>query len=373
MKYDRVLLKDLMAIYERRDANSSNFKINIKIKITKEKYPKYFENRYEYDDAIQRLYEEEYIFIKKVPHDTVIDSVSLNLGKVDEIKKILDIEGVSEKRQKLLEELSKYKDKIIIDIKNGVEFRISTNKSIKQYLTDDYIDAIKAVHYMENLESDIYERNASNFLFNDSKRLGKIKGIISKIYENDMIFEEKGILQVTPFIYLKGDGIVSVNEQAIDLSKVGKPIGLPIDNIDLLSFENIQKVTTIENLTTFHNFNSRGIIIYLGGFSTRSQIKVLKKIAKICTNFYHFGDVDLGGFAILNNLMEELDLEIKGIKMDLETLKSNLRFAQKFDDNQYVTKLELLLKKPLLSPYYDVIEYLIDNNIRLEQESFYNI
>ena len=55
MKYDEILLRDLINIYERRDANSSNFKNSIKIKLTKEKYPKYFENISEYDEAINNL------------------------------------------------------------------------------------------------------------------------------------------------------------------------------------------------------------------------------------------------------------------------------------------------------------------------------
>ena len=43
------------------------------------------------------------------------------------------------------------------------------------------------------------------------------------------------------------------------------------------------------------------------------------------------------------------------------------------DEEKYVDKLKTLLTKPRLKKYYDVIEYLIENKVWLEQESFYNV
>ena len=373
MKYKEILLKDLMAIYEKRDANSSNFKTKIKIKITKEKYPKYFETPEEYDEAIKQLEKLEYVFVKKVPHDTVVDNISLNLDKIDEIKRLLGIEGISEKRQLLLAELNRYDDDIIVNLKNEIIDRINKNKSIKQYLSNEYIDAIKAVHYLENLDHNVYERNASNYIFNDSKKLAKVKMQIESIYNDENIFEKKGIMSITPYLYVKGEGIIYINSQKIDLKNLANSIGIPIDKVDELSFENISKVTTIENLTTFYDYVSDGLIIYLGGFSTRSQIQVLKKIKEVCKDFYHFGDIDYGGFTILNNLMEELNLDIKAVNMNLNTLINNLKYTQSFDNDKYIDRLKTLLSKPLLKEYFDVIQYMIDNKVWLEQESFYNI
>lgn len=373
MTYDDILLSDLIKIYEKRDANSSCLKNKVKIKLTKEKYPKYFENRIEFDEAIERLLVLNYIFAKKIPHDTVIDFIYLNLDKVDDIKERLGIYAVSEKRNQLLIELSKYDDLLIKKINSFINERIENKKSIKQFLNDDYIDAIKAVHYLENLDHDVYERNASNYIFNDSKRLSSIKSTLNSIYQTDDVYKEKGIMTIAPYLYVKGEGIVSVNKEKINLSLLKTSIGLPIDDVSILNFENVFKVTTIENLTTFHDYESDGLIIYLGGFATRKQIEVLKLIKSKCENFYHFGDIDYGGFTILNNLIEQLNIDIKTIKMDICTLKENIRFAQKFDDSGYIKKLESLLTKPLLKQWYDVIEYLIANKLWLEQESFYNV
>lgn len=372
MKYNDIILKDLMSIYEKRDANSSNFKTKIKIKITEKTYPKYFNDPSGFDESIKELKKQGLIDYKLVPHDTVIDFIILNFDRVDDVKSILGIKGISDIRERLLEELNKYDDKKIVELKTTILERINSNKSIKQYLDDNFIDAIKAVHYIENLDHDVYERNASNYIYNDSKRLASLKTTLNAIYDSDNILEESGILSVTPYLYVKGDGIIKINNQTIDLSLCGTSIGIPIDNVDIINFENINKVTTIENLTTFYDYKSDGLIIYLGGFSTRSQKKVLNKLKSKCDDFYHFGDIDYGGFTILNDLMEYLDLNIKTVNMDLDTLLSNVKFAQNFDDNKYVDKLKILLTKPRLIKYYDVIEYLIKNKVWLEQESFYN-
>ena len=372
MKYDEQILRDLINIYEKRNANSSEFRQSIRIKLTKDKYPRYFDDVTGFDEAISKLYKKGYINIKKIPHDTVVESISLNLDKVDEIEQLLGIDGVSKNRERLLEELNKYEDKRIVELKTTILERISSNKSIKQYLDDNFIDAIKAVHYIENLDHDVYERNASNFIYNDSKKLASLKTTLNAIYDSENILEESGIISVPPYLYVKGDGIIKINNQTIDLSLCGTSIGIPIDNVDIINFENINKVTTIENLTTFYDYKSDGLIIYLGGFSTRSQKKVLNKLKSKCDNFYHFGDIDYGGFTILNDLMEYLDLDIKTINMDLDTLLSNIKYAQNLDDDKYIDKLKTLLTKPRLIKYYEVIEYLINNKVWLEQESFYN-
>ena len=43
MKYDEELLRKLIAIYERRDANSAKLNRAIKLTFRKDKYPEYFD------------------------------------------------------------------------------------------------------------------------------------------------------------------------------------------------------------------------------------------------------------------------------------------------------------------------------------------
>ena len=59
--------------------------------------------------------------------------------------------------------------------------------------------------------------------------------------------------------------------------------------------------------------------------------------------------------------------------MDLNTLILNKCFCQKITDELYLIKLESLLQKENLKPFYEVINYMIQNKVRLEQESLYNL
>lgn len=372
MTFDEIILTDLVNIYEKRDSHNSSFKTKVKIVLNKDRYPKYFDNINEFDEAIKRLSLKGYIFTHKMKHDVVIDFIYLNLDYIDEIKELLGINSIAYKRDNLIKELNKYNDDIIVNLRNMIIDKINSNKSIVKYLNDDFIDSIRVIHYLENIQVPIYERNASNYLFNDSKRLNKLRYIIEDIYSNSNIFEEKGILSVTPYLYIKGEGIIRINQEIIDLKKLNTSIGIPIDNIDNISFLDINNVTTIENLTTFYDYIGKGCIIYLGGFPTKGQINILNKIKEVCNTFYHFGDIDYGGYLILDNLISNLNIDINTINMDLETLINNKRYLSHFNDDKYIEKLYSLLDKPNLVKYYDVIKYMIDNRVWLEQESFYN-
>ena len=55
MRYDLDLLNRLYERYERRVLNSSSLATRVALKLNKEQFPEYFENRLEYDEEIKRL------------------------------------------------------------------------------------------------------------------------------------------------------------------------------------------------------------------------------------------------------------------------------------------------------------------------------
>ena len=58
--------------------------------------------------------------------------------------------------------------------------------------------------------------------------------------------------------------------------------------------------------------------------------------------------------------------------MDLTTLLNNIEYTQIINDDKYILKLKSLLNINNLKSHFDVINYMIDNKIWLEQESLYN-
>lgn len=373
MNYVNDILIRLIKIYDAREFKNSEHKKGVILHLKQKSFPEYFKNQSSYDEAINLLIKKNYIRCRLLPHETVIGSIYLNLEYVDEIKELLGLESVEEKRKLLIEELEKYNFEPLISFKNMLLGRVEERKSIKSFLTSDYIDAIKAVSYIENLTDDVYERNLSNMIFQDSKRLHKLKSLIATIYNFDGdIFKEKGIRQMAEYLYIKGDAILKINDQVIDLKKLNTSMGILLDELNDVEIINVDKVTTVENLTTYHDYISDGLIIYLGGFPTKRECAFLKKISNHCNNFNHFGDIDYGGFMILNNLIETLDRKINPINMDIKTLEDNFQYLTHFDDNEYLLKLNKLLSYPNLVNCFEVIQYLIAHKCKLEQEALYN-
>ena len=100
-----------------------------------------------------------------------------------------------------------------------------------------------------------------------------------------------------------------------------------IDRIDVTG----NKVITIENLTSFHTFNNKDMfIIYLGGYHNNIRREFIKKIysQNPKVNFYHFGDIDAGGFYILEHLKQQTGVNFIPYKMDIETLKEYSKYTK---------------------------------------------
>ncbi len=85
-------------------------------------------------------------------------------------------------------------------------------------------------------------------------------------------------------------------------------------------------------------------------------------------SFYHWGDIDLGGFEILAHLRKAAGMYIKPYMMDADTLKRYESLA-KLIDEAYAKKLGLLLSDEDYSDVYGAIDYMIGKRIRLEQEN----
>ena len=131
-----------------------------------------------------------------------------------------------------------------------------------------------------------------------------------------------------------------------------------------------RKILTIENLTTFHYFSSNDyIVLYLGGFSSSLKIELLRKIKEFdnTIQFYHFSDLDVGGFNIYFHLVKRLNTKIIPFLMNEEIFKKYLPFAKtltNIDKNSLESMLNLEF-----NPFKELIKVMLKENKKLEQES----
>ncbi len=107
-------------------------------------------------------------------------------------------------------------------------------------------------------------------------------------------------------------------------------------------------------------------VIYLGGYHNSVRREFIKKLYQQNPNihFYHFGDIDAGGFYILEHLKRQTGVDFKPYKMDIATLKEYYCYSKKLTDNDHDR-----LAKLKDSPYNEVISYMLENNCKLEQEA----
>ena len=221
--------------------------------------------------------------------------------------------------------------------------RLESEQSVKEYL--DIMDHRKIEQLIDTLDKveqnrkECYIREFSIEHFHDSKVFETLIPKICKIFreeneeltgfENEEILAEYQIYKTPGYVYMKGNvQIYSAGKQAADISAFPEGIAVAVgseeDVPDICPDQTIDKVFTIENLTSFYRFKQEhSLVIYLGGYHDRSRRNLLMQIYQKLPDaqYYHFGDLDAGGFYILEHLKRKTGIPFQMFQMDIETLK----------------------------------------------------
>ena len=285
-------------------------------------------------------------------------------------------------RTEMLEYLTSYlsSSQIIQEFFIFITDRLTKFQSVQTYFDNlkDLKLYIKAIEAMSSLEEDTLKRNFSKKVFNDSKLFEKIENKVLKIIreftnedidDNDELLSIYHLVKTPTFAYIKGRLTIKVKDQVIDLSNYGHEIAL--SSSALLEFDVIavstKKVITIENLTTFISFNNpEYVTVYLGGFHNSVKRKLLSKIFEYNTEieFYHFGDIDAGGFLIFEDLVTKTGIQFNPYMMDIATLENHRDYWMKLTQND-----KKRLEKMIDGRFAQLVKYMIKNNCKLEQEA----
>ncbi|SHK31189.1 Wadjet anti-phage system protein JetD domain-containing protein [Tepidibacter formicigenes] len=397
--YSKLILNKLIDKYEKSSLYKGDNKVNVNIyfKFNKKELPNYYnELEFEYKENINEecinLENKDYIKIhwKKYQENNIIEKVKLNIEKLDEIYNYLNRVKKSSLEEETINLLNNYlyTNTWIDEFLKDMIKLLKEKRSVKKYLDIEnqnlIKDLIRGVIGVVNQKTEIPKRVLSIKLFNDSKKLEKIENKIKRImidygnFNPDIdVFSESNVIKNPTYIYLKGKGILKINNETIDLEKLNGEIGLSSSLIEKLEIKslNVKKVITIENLTAFHFYNvNNELIIYLGGYHNFVRRNLLKKIYDFNNKltFYHWSDIDLGGFRIINHLREKAGILFKPYLMDKKTLIKYREKAMAIDDDKYTKELEKLLSSDEYKEFHEVIDYMIKNKIRLEQEGILN-
>lgn len=267
--------------------------------------------------------------------------------------------------------------------------RVEEGKSVKEYM--DISDSTKtdeliyALNQTEHNQTDCFVREFSIRIFHDSKKYASLIPRICRIIgeerleyegmEKEEILSEYQIYYNPSYVYFKGAARLKMKSQLVDVSVFEEGVGFALNNRNLedIQFQQsstVQFVYTIENLTTFFRFQKKNsLIIYLGGYHNHVRRELLKKIYKVFpqARYYHFGDIDAGGFQIYYHLKDKTSIPFTMCGMDLQTLIQYEEYGKRLTENDR-NRLRNLRDKVREGNVIECIDYMLKHNVKLEQE-----
>lgn len=247
---------------------------------------------------------------------------------LDRIYKELKRAPVKEKIIHYVKLLDQYHEEAFIkDFVDEMKKRAIHQQSLLPYLKvydeNDLENVMKILKGMIDQKDEISFRRFSEKVLGDTKKLDKYKNkivhIIKDFYddtldnEND-IFGAFYIRKNPAYVYLKGNAILQINGQIINLNEMHYYFVLPSICIKDLKIKRIdaKQVMTIENLTSFHDVSLKDTFyIFTNGFhnhAIEAFLKCLYDFLGESVHYFHFGDIDAGGFHIYESLIKKTQI-----------------------------------------------------------------
>lgn len=334
------------------------------------------------DDAINELASEG-ILTCKYGKNGLLYAVTLNTDKIDQCYRILKRKPKSDLNRDLISIYQKYRNgsQILETFCAKQLERIELNKNPQHYYGDirELENVLIALQAIEGVEQETFERDFSVRVLGDSKAFEKIRGtVISILYEygdfpeKGTVLEDMNIVKNPGHVFFKGAGIISVSGQVLDLGALAGDISISsvmLRDIDRITVSG-NSVITIENLTTFNTYVPQDeFVIYLGGYHNTARREFIKNLydQNPVKKYYHYGDIDAGGFYILLHLREKTGIHFEPLHMDVKTLMNKKEFTKKLTEND-----EKRLKSLLGGEFDEVIIYMLEHDCKLEQEALDN-
>lgn len=113
-------------------------------------------------------------------------------------------------------------------------------------------------------------------------------------------------------------------------------------------------------------------LVYHGGFYSPAKGKFFRLIREACTEgvrFFHWSDIDAGGFRIFKRLKENIIPDLQPFMMDERTLQHYETAAMPIKDEKYLQLLQQMRTDERFQCFHALIDLMLERKIRLEQEN----
>lgn len=398
MDYKKKILISLVESYRcsKKDISNSNKKTKL---IPNKIFKNYGNSKSSYSEMefFNKVAEElellKFIKIKYEDYSAKIKIIYLIDEKIDEIENYLfkhyNYKSKDDKLKIMKNIYDKYSNSTNICKKMCIELNENI-KNRKIVLNLDKLDDIfKAIEFIELNKKELFIRQASSEIYKDKEHpskylqentlhdvcrlLIKYSNINLKEYEKeDEILKYYNIIKEHQPLRIKGNLTITYkNGNEINLNNINQ--GIEFSSLELVDIEKIEifakNFITVENQTSFLEENEKdNVYFFLGGYKNRYQRDFIKMIYldNPNLNYLHFGDLDAGGLYIHRNLCESTGISFGFYKMSTKELEND-NYKDNFDK---LTKLDRIKLENLKKDkrYKNLALYMLENNIKLEQE-----
>lgn len=405
-RYDERILGKLLDKYERSVLYSGKNQINCLVSLSIEKrfLPEYFdESAMQFDvihEQLEQLESEGYIrlFWKNNKKGHILEKCQLVTESVPEAYRFLKRKPKSKKEEDILKISKAYfgKAKELDQFLLWIQQRIHSQESIAKYVD---INEAEEFERLCQLISGILANQSERFLrqfsiekFHDSKiaekdveRAARIIAAFSedekiKELESSEILEEYNIYKNPSWLMIKGNAVfrkkLGSQEAEVDLRLFPGGIGLSNQDIDQIYWmpeAKLETVVTIENLTSFHQWEAKEgaavLGIYLGGYHNQAKRIFLQRLYEAYpdTRYFHFGDMDCGGFKIWKDLCIKTGIPFQTLFMDLNTYEAYWKWGRELTVRDRKT-LTAMMEDPFFQDQIGLFLEILEKGMKVEQE-----
>jgi hypothetical protein len=138
----------------------------------------------------------------------------------------------------------------------------------------------------------------------------------------------------------------------------------------------LARLLSIENKANYISYIHRNpgaaeLVVYHGGQFSPSRGAFFRALAAAAPEgcpWYHWGDIDYGGFSMLARLRREIREDVRPCRMDAQELAKYAALALPVTE-EYAGKLRDLARRQELADCLPCINYMVENRVKLEQEA----
>lgn len=184
-----------------------------------------------------------------------------------------------------------------------------------------------------------------------------------------------------PELYeLAGNAIIRTENGFVDMHAAGVyGLALPSTSIDFITsidLTNVDKVTFIENKTSYDEYilselRSNELVVYHGGFLSPQKKKLFKKISAAIhpgCNVSFWADIDLGGFQMYTQL-QTIFPTMHPMRMSGDEVEKYHQYGLKRSAT-YLESLKTAREDKMYLLFGDAIEKILKYGVTIEQEEF---